>query len=218
MGGAALILEGSSPLATSFGFIPTSATVQTIHIVDEHNPALPVVWNKAIEIPPLRNRRHRSRLAKERWTGAAVVAGYRLGAGAVLWIATDPGVNGYERFPYLPQALADLGFESSFRASRLWAFFDYSYRSRARSRLSRRTLARRRHRPIHAASWHFYDADPARDDYLRQLILACHRHGILVYAWVELPHVSEQFWNDHPAWREKTALLQDAELGLAASL
>src|SRR5262249_43008845 len=28
----------------------------------------------------------------------------------------------------------------------------------------------------------------------------------------ELPHVSEKFWDQHPAWREKTALGQDAEL------
>jgi len=27
-----------------------------------------------------------------------------------------------------------------------------------------------------------------------------------------LPHVSERFWADHPEWREKTALLQDAQL------
>jgi len=33
-----------------------------------------------------------------------------------------------------------------------------------------------------------------------------------VYAWLELPHVSERFWADHPEWREKTALLQDAQL------
>jgi hypothetical protein len=33
-----------------------------------------------------------------------------------------------------------------------------------------------------------------------------------VYVWLELPHVSEKFWNDHPEWREKTALLQDAYL------
>ncbi len=36
MNGAALILEGSSPLASSFGFIATSTTVSAIHIVDEH--------------------------------------------------------------------------------------------------------------------------------------------------------------------------------------
>ena len=33
-----------------------------------------------------------------------------------------------------------------------------------------------------------------------------------MYAWLELPHVSEQFWKEHPEWREKTALLQDAHL------
>ena len=65
---------------------------------------------------------------------------------------------------------------------------------------------------IHAAAWHFYEPDPARDAYLRNLIDACHRHGILVYVWLELPHVSDKFWEDHPPWREKTAILQDAHL------
>ena len=44
------------------------------------------------------------------------------------------------------------------------------------------------------------------------MIDACHRKGIQVYAWLELPHVSERFWDEHPEWREKTALLQDAQL------
>ena len=65
---------------------------------------------------------------------------------------------------------------------------------------------------LHVAAWHFYDPDPERDEYLKRLIDACHRHGILVYAWLELPHVSEKFWADHPEWREKTAVLQDAQL------
>src|SRR5947208_9164783 len=65
---------------------------------------------------------------------------------------------------------------------------------------------------LHVAAWHFYAPDAARDRYLARLIAACHRKGILVYAWLELPHVSEQFWNDHPEWREKTAVLQDAQL------
>jgi hypothetical protein len=65
---------------------------------------------------------------------------------------------------------------------------------------------------LHVAAWHFYEPDAGRDAYLNKLIAACHRKGILVYAWLELPHVSEKFWNDHPEWREKTAVLQDAEL------
>ncbi|HBY59243.1 MAG TPA: hypothetical protein DEH78_05445, partial [Solibacterales bacterium] len=62
------------------------------------------------------------------------------------------------------------------------------------------------------AAWHYYEPDPARDAWLRSLIAACHRRAIAVYAWLELPHVSEQFWRDHPEWREKTALGQDAHL------
>ncbi len=210
--GAALLLEGASPLATSFGFTPTSATVSTIHIVDEHNPTLTIVWNKAVDIPRFNIPAAAHVYAKERWTNAPMVAGLRIGAGAVLWIATDPGANGYERFPYLPQALADLGLQPSFRANRLWAFFDYSYRSRADPDYLAQHWRASGIAALHAAAWHFYDSDPARDEYLRELIAACHRHGILVYAWLELPHVSDQFWAQHPEWREKTALLQDAQL------
>src|SRR6185437_10193575 len=101
-----LILEGSSPLASRFGFIAGSETVPTIHIVDEHNPSLPVIWSKSIDIPRYEIPADGHVFAKERWTGAPVVAGYHLGAGAVLWIAVSPGAAGYERLPYLMHALA----------------------------------------------------------------------------------------------------------------
>jgi hypothetical protein len=65
---------------------------------------------------------------------------------------------------------------------------------------------------LHVAAWHNVEPDAGRDEYLKRLIEACHRNAILVYAWLELPHVSEQFWADHPAWREKTAMGQDAQL------
>jgi hypothetical protein len=66
---------------------------------------------------------------------------------------------------------------------------------------------------LQVASWHFYDGgDEAKEEYLERLIGACHRNAILVYAWVELPHVSERFWEEHPEWREKTATGADAHL------
>src|SRR5271165_5108623 len=49
--GAALILEGSSPLGASFGFHAGTETVSVIHIVDVHNEKLPVIWNKAVSMP-----------------------------------------------------------------------------------------------------------------------------------------------------------------------
>jgi hypothetical protein len=214
--GAALILEGSSPLAASFGFKARAESVPVIHLVDVHNPALPVIWSRQVELPRTDAPAEARVFTKERWTGAPVVAGYRLGAGAVLWVALQPGQTGYERFPYLMQSLADLGFEPAFRSSRLWAFFDYSYRTRADLDYLAERWRKAGISALHVASWHFYDSTSEltadRDEYLKRLIEACHRHGVLVYAWVELPHVSEKFWNDHPEWREKTAALQDAQL------
>ena len=210
--GAALILEGSSPVAESFGFRARPETVPVIHIVDVHNEALPVIWGKSVDVHRFDIPPEARVFAKDRWTGAPLVAGLHIGAGAVLWVATDPGPFGYERFPYLMQTLAELGFAPSFRSTRLWAFFDYSYRTRADPDYLAARWRKAGISALHVASWHFYEPDVEREQYLKLLIEACHRHGVLVYAWVELPHVSEKFWNDHPEWREKTATLQDAQL------
>jgi hypothetical protein len=210
--GAALILEGPSPLAAAFGFKPGADTVPVIHVVDVHNPSLPVIWAKSLEIPKTEIPSEARVFAKDRWSNQPVVAGFKLGGGAVLWVAAPPGPSGYERFPYLMQSLSDLGFEPTFRASGLWAFFDYSYRTRADPDYLAARWRKAGIAALHVASWHFFDPDKDHDEYLKLLIAACHRHGILVYAWVELPHVSEKFWNDHPQWREKTAVLQDAQL------
>lgn len=210
--GAYVVLEGESPVAESLGFQGGKERVRVGSVIDARRPKLPIIWKSMLEIPRFTIPHDARVFAKERWTGAPVLAGYRRGQGAVLWVAASPGQQGYERFPYILHALADLGLETPFRSARLWAFFDYSYRTRvdldyfaARWRASGVGA-------LHVAAWHFYESDAERDVYLNNLIAACHRKGILVYAWLELPHVSEKFWNDHPEWREKTAVLQDAQL------
>jgi hypothetical protein len=210
--GDILILEGESSLADLFGFRRGKESVKVNSLTDVHRPGLPVIWEKGLELPVFELPAGARIFARERWTGAPMTAGLRLGSGAVLWVAVPPGERGYERFPYLLQALGDLGMEAPFRASRLWAFFDSAYRSRVdldyfAARWRRAGIA-----ALDVAAWHFCDSDPQQDAYLRKLIETCHREGILVYAWLELPHVSEKFWADHPEWREKTAILQDAQL------
>jgi hypothetical protein len=90
------------------------------------------------------------------------------------------------------------------------AFFDYSYRSRADVEYLAREWRAMGISTLYVAAWHFMTPDAGRDAYLRALTDACHRNGILVYAWLELPHVSQEFWDAHPEWREKNGLLQDA--------
>jgi len=210
--GAILILEGESSLAEMFGFKGGKDSVRVTSVADIHNPKLSIVWEKSMELPVFEIPANAEVFARERWNGVPLSAGARRGAGAVLWIAVPPGERGYERFPYLLQALCDLGMEPPFRSSRLWAFFDSAYRSRVDLDYFAARWRRAGISALQVAAWHFYDADPEGDAYLKKLIEACHREGIQVYAWLELPHVSEKFWADHPEWREKTAILQAAQL------
>lgn len=208
--GAHLILEGESEIAAQMGFRAGAQRLRVQHIRDARLPELPVIWGEALELPVFQVPAEARVFARERWQDAPLMAGFRHGAGAVLWVAAPPGRRGYERFPYLLHALADLGLEAPFRSRRLWVFFDASYRARADSDYFARRWRQAGIAALHVAAWHFVDS--GKDAYLKELIESCHRHGILVYAWLELPHVSEKFWDDHPAWREKTALLQDAHL------
>jgi hypothetical protein len=210
--GSVLILDGESRLAYSLGFRPSKQTVTVTSLTDVHEPKIRIVLEKPIDLSRWEIPAGATVFTTERWTGAPMVAGYRSGKGAVLWSAISPGKVGYERFPYLVHALSDLGVEPPYRSNRLWAFFDYSYRMRVDVDYFARRWREAGISAIHVAAWHFYDVDPERDAYLRKLIAACHREGVMVYAWLELPHVSEKFWNDHPEWREKTAVGQDAQL------
>ena len=210
--GAILIVEGGSALAGAYGFRPTASRVTVRSVEDLRAPKLAIVWEKALDLPVFETPAEAQVFARERWQKAPLMAGLRRGRGAVLWIAAAPGVLGYERFPYLPQALADLGLAPAFRSRDLWAFFDSSYRARADLDYLAPKWRAAGIAALHVAAWHYWERDPAADEYLRRLLDACHRNAILVYAWIELPHVSQKFWDQHPEWREKTALLQDAQL------
>lgn len=211
--GKILVLEGDTPLAAAFGFKNSGKPPAPVRSVeDPAAPELRIVWEKPVEVPYFELPSEARVFARERWQKIPLVAGVRRGAGAVLWVAASPGPHGYERFPHLPQALTELGLETPFRSRRLWAFFDSAYRARVDPDYFAERWREAGISALHVAAWHYWERDPQNDEYLRQLIDACHRNAIQVYAWLELPHVSEKFWGQHPEWREKTALLQDAQL------
>jgi hypothetical protein len=210
--GAVVVVEGESGLAEALGFRPGPKRVAVRNVLDARDPKLAIVWERALELPVWEVPEEATVFARERWSGAPLVAGFRRGAGGILWLAVTPGERGYERFPYLPQALCDLGLRPPLTSRRLWAFFDSSYRLRVDLDYFAARWRKAGIGALHVAAWHYFEPDPERDAYLGRLIQACHRNAIAVYAWLELPHVSERFWGDHPEWREKTALDQDAHL------
>ena len=211
--GAILILEGESSLAGMFGFQRGKDSVRVTSLADVHSPKLPIVWEKSMELPVFTLPANAQIFARERWNGVPLSAGVRHGAGAVLWIAAPPGEHGYERFPYLLEALCDLGMEPPFRSVAAVGFLRFGLPLAVlTSTTSRRAGAAPASRPCKWRRGTSTIPMPENDAYLKKLIEACHHEGIQVYAWLELPHVSEKFWADHPEWREKTALLQDAQL------
>ena len=211
--GDVVILEGDSPLARALGIAPASGRIRVRQIRDARNEKLRIEWQEALDVPLYRVPGSARVFVTDRRGQAPLVAGIRRGAGAVLWSAVSPGSEGYERLPYIPQMLADLGLEPPLASRRLWAFFDDGVHGpmpdpdRVAAEWRRSGIA-----AVHVAAWNNFEAGEENDACLRRLIEACHRHLIQVYAWLELPHVSQKFWNEHPQWREKTAKLQDARV------
>ena len=210
--GAIVVIEGESELASAIGIAATAKRLDARSAIDARSPGLTMIWEHAESVPVFTVPAETEIFVRERWTSAPLMAGIRRGKGAVLWLAVSPGPLGYERFPYVLQALVSLGLDVPFRSNQLWAFFDSSYRLRADPDYLAARWRKAGRSALHIAAWHYYDRDPQRDQYLAKLIEACHRRTISVYAWLELPHVSEKFWTDHPEWREKTAAGQDAHL------
>lgn len=210
--GRFIVVQGESRAAEALGFRSSKRRVIIRAIVDAHAPQLPIIWKETADIAVVDVIKDATVFAKDRWSDAPVLAGVKRGKGGVLWLATGPGERGYERYPYLLHALADLGLRPPLTSNRLWAFFDTSYRMRVDLDYFAAKWRKAGIAALHVAAWHYQEPDADRDRYLMKLIDACHRNAITVYAWLELPHVSERFWQDHPEWREKTALLQDAHL------
>jgi hypothetical protein len=186
--------------------------VQVTSVTDAANPALRIVWEKPQKVRWFDMPAGATVFTRERWTGAPLAAALRHDGRLYLWVAAGLGDKGYERFPYLAQALAEMGERPPAAARDLWAFADTSYRTRVDVEYLAERWRRSGVAALHVAAWHYWEPDAGRDEWLGRLVEACHRRAILVYAWVEFPHVSERFWQDHPEWREKTASGQDAHL------
>jgi hypothetical protein len=208
--GRVLVVEGDSPAARELGFHATDRTVSVREVRDVHAPDVPIVWKHALTVPVFEVPAGARVVAEDRGQGAPLMAVQRRGSGGVLWLATSPGPQGYERFPYVLQALAEAGASPAFESRRLWAFYDVAFQRDTPPEALARQWRQMGLAAVHVGAWDTFEPGAEAEDLLRRLIEACHDEGILVYAWLELPHVSTEFWNSHPAWRERTATLREA--------
>jgi hypothetical protein len=210
--GLSLIADGNSPLTAALGLrLGRPATVTRIR--DRYRPDLNVFWHDDPQVPWIEGapKPGPNVIYTDRNTGNALAVVMQIGRGRCLYLAPlfDPrSGRGYGRFATLPDAIVK-GLRRTPSLIRQGAdtYFDGGYRTNQPPDSLARLWQRRGVRAIHAAAWYTYEETPY--DY-RALIEACHRSGILVYAWLEWPYIGRGFWDNHPEWRQKNALLKDA--------
>jgi uncharacterized protein YdaL len=212
--GGRAVVEGRSRLAEQLGFDFSSRTDQVAHVRDTLFPDVPITWAHPQDIARFNAPPITQALVEDGDSHRPIAVASRQEEGTVIFLAADldPQTGlGYGRFPYMFNHLAQqFGLAPPVRRAGAEFYFDPGYREQAPIERLVKSWRRDGVRAIYAAAWHFY---PHWNYDYDTMIKECHEQGIAVYAWFELPQVSQKFWDDHPEWREKTATGRDANIG-----
>ncbi len=209
--GMNVILEKESDLSARIGInsIGDFKSVKTVR--DEYYPQVGIHWKetglyKNIEVP-IEYVTYFSEIN----TGDPLIIGGEYGEGKYLYIATlfDPTTSqGYGRYPYfldLIQRQFDLW--PIVRRDQAEVYFEPGDREDVSIEDLVKMWKEYGFRRIYVSGWHVY---PDWTYEYERLIELAHQNAMLVYLWLELPHVNEQFWENHPEWRERTATGREA--------
>ncbi len=205
-GGMPLLLDGSTPLAEELG-VKAMGTRSVITRYD---------WDRYAEDPV----RLPGRLAYLRFKvspalqvlafdpkhkAPLVVSGSR-GQGRFIYsaIPLEPREGMvFQYLPFLAQAIVDeLHVAPSLAADNLCVYVDTGGEPKVDPAVVVAQLKSWSVREVHLGA--FYTSEAFRE-FVPRFIAAAHREGISVYAWLEYPMVSREFWDQHPQWREVTA-------------
>ncbi len=212
--GLCMITDGPSSLTDALN-INLGPPVRVSSVTDELLPNLHLYWTDHPRVQWLDSfpRAQSKVLYVDSSGGKPLGISLRHGKGKLIFIATpfdSISGHGYSRFSTLGNAIVrELQCRQMCRRNAIDAYFDPGFRYDLPIEKLAAMWRQWGIHAVHAAAWYRYDSPPY--DY-RRLIRAAHENGILVYAWLEWPYVGTGFWKQHPEWRAKNALLQDAEI------
>ncbi len=216
--GGRLVLDGPSPLSELLGVQTEKRSVKVHHVLDmlyknKDNGSRRATWNPPADVARFVIRNPLDVYAKDEASQmpVAVLTGYEHGRLLYMGTRLDPiSPLGYTRFPYFVHyVMKGFGLRMPLQRAQLELYYDPGADTRPIDRMVE-DWREKGVRAIYAAAWHFW---PSWTYDYAHLLDVCHKNGILVYAWFELPHVSSKFWEDHPEWRAKTVTGADGEVG-----
>jgi hypothetical protein len=207
--GTPLLLDGATPLAAALGVNATGTRGEITRYRWDRYAEDPVRLPGRLAYARFKGNPALQVLARDpKGKGPLVVSGSR-GQGRFIHSAIPlepPKGMVFEYLPFLAQAIVDeLHVAPTLAADNLCVYLDVG------GELDPIAVAAQLKswsvREVHLAA--FYDSEAFRQ-FTRRFIPAAHLEGIAVYAWLEYPMVGEQFWKQHPTWREVTASGQPA--------
>jgi uncharacterized protein YdaL len=202
--GGCLITDRKNSLAEKFGIKFLSSEMQVHGIRERYFPQEYVSWQFGELAYKFEYSEDDEILCEDASTGFPMAIGHSVGDGKVLFLNAafdDHSKLGYSHYPFLMDYMRNY-FKLMPMACRenLEFYFEPGYRQNSSVEALVKQWVKEGIRIVHVAGWHQYPKYTY--DYAR-LIKFAHANGILVYAWLEPPQVSQKFWNDHPEWREK---------------
>ncbi len=211
--GGHLVTALPSPLGRALGVRFAGRTIEVRGAVEALSPALEIRWRAPAELTPFSAPAGSRVLAWAPGRTVPLVAATAYGRGAVLYLGVelaDEGLGGGGRLPGFLRAVGStFGIEPPLASPRLTVYADLGDHPGADPEALAAEWYRRGIREVHLGTWQLTGSNHGL---FEGVVSACHREGILVYAWLELPEVSTAFWDAHPEWREKTASGADARV------
>lgn len=210
-GGMPLLLDGATPLTAELGVNATGARGDLTKYRWDHYAEDPLRLPGRLTYPRFKENAALQVLALDPKNHAPLVVSGSRGQGRFIAsaIPLEPHAGMlFEYLPFLAQAIVDeLHVTPTIAADNLCVYVDAGGEPRVDPAIVVAQLKSWSVREVHLGA--FYESEMFQD-FARRFIEAAHREGIAVYAWLEYPMVSEEFWKQHPKWREVTASGQPA--------
>ncbi|MBN1465110.1 DUF2334 domain-containing protein, partial [candidate division KSB1 bacterium] len=211
--GLNIVIEKHSSLAENIGIRLHDDKMVIHRVFDEYYPSVDMNWKEPDTLQAFDVDIEYVSYYSVAGSDEPVVIGGEYGEGKYLYFGTyfDPETAyGYGRFPYLVDLLQrQFDLAPTIRRHTVEIYFEPGDREDVSIEDLIKIWRNNGIRRIYVSGWHFYEEFTY--DYERLIRLA-HQNAMLVYIWLEIPHVSQKFWNEHPEWREVTASGSEAEI------